>query len=208
MGQMRLRRGQFAPDFAARDIFGRAVSVSEYRGSNVLVTFNRAAVCPLCNVRTYHLMRRYPIYQRFGLEIIAFFESSPERAHFYLDRLQPPYPIIADLQHRVYDLYGLEASFLGGLRALLGRRSVYREADKLRLGSGSNLLENLSRMDGTAARMPGDFLIGPDGRVKLAYYGHDAGDFLLFRDLETAAFGAPMDEQLINTAQRSTFWGQ
>ncbi len=207
MVMMKLRRGQIAPDFAVRDIFGRAVSLADYRGSNVLVTFNRAAVCPLCNVRTYHLIRRYPIYQRFGLGIIAFFESSPERTHFYLDRLQSPYPIVADLKHSVYDDYGLDSSFLGGLRALFGRRSVYREADTLNLGSGSNLAENVFRMDGKMSRLPGDFLIGPDGRIKLAYYGHDAGDFLLFSDLETAAFGAPVDERLINQTQYPTYRG-
>lgn len=205
---MKLRRGQFAPDFVVRDMFGRAVSLAEYRGSNVLVTFNRAAVCPLCNVRAYHLIRRYPMYQRFGLGIIAFFESAPERAHFYLDRLQAPFPIIADRKHNVYDEYGLDASFLGGFRALFGRRSVYREADRLHLGSGSNLVENVVRMDGKAARLPGDFLIGPDGRIKLAYYGHDAGDFLLFGDLETAAFGAPLDERLISLGQNPTYRGQ
>lgn len=202
---MKLRRGQTAPEFVVRDILGRTVALADYRGSNVLVTFNRAAVCPLCNVRTYHLIRRYPIYQRFGLGVIAFFESSPERAHSYLDRFRSPYPIVANLSHSVYDEYGLESSFLGGLRALFGRRSVYREADTLRLGSGSNLVENILRMDGKMSRLPGDFLIGPDGRIKLAYYGHDAGDFLLFSDLETAAFGAPVDERLITMAQNPTY---
>lgn len=202
---MKLRPGQSAPSFAVRDISGRAVSLADYRGSNVLVSFNRAAVCPLCNVRTYHLIRRYPLYQQMGLNMISFFESSPERAHFYLDRLQAPYPIVADLSHEVYDAYGLGASMLGGLWALLTRRSVYREADRLRLGSGSNLVENLTKADGTLSRLPGDFLIGPDGRVLLAHYGRDAGDFLMFRDLEAAAFGAPLDERAIAQSPNPRF---
>ncbi|HET9109928.1 MAG TPA: redoxin domain-containing protein [Ktedonobacterales bacterium] len=194
---MKLRPGQLAPSFAMRDMSGRAVSLADYRGASVLISFNRAAVCPLCNVRTYHLIRRYPLYQQMGLNMIAFFESAPEQAHFYLDRLQAPYPIVADQRHEVYDAYGLGASFIGGLRALLGRRGVYREADRLRLGSGSNLWENLRRMDGKLSRLPGDFLIGPDGRVQVAHYGRDAGDFLMFRDLESAAFGAPLDERAL-----------
>jgi hypothetical protein len=169
------------------------------------VSFNRAAVCPLCNVRTYHLIRRYPLYQQMGLHMISFFESSPERAHFYLDRLQAPYPIVADIRHITYDAYGLDASFLGGFWALLTRRGVYREASRLRLGAGLNLWENTWKTDGKLARLPGDFLIGPDGRVKVAHYGHDAGDFLMFRDLETAAFGAPLDERLIAQAPAPRF---
>lgn len=202
---MKLRPGQMAPSFTTTDILGRRVALEEYRGRSVLVSFNRAAVCPLCNVRTYHLIRRYPIYQRMGLQVIAFFESSPERAHFYLDRLQAPYPIVADQAHAVYDLYGLGASFPGGLWAFLRRRSVYREASQLRLGAGQNLWENLWRMDGNLSRLPGDFLIGPDGRVQLAYYGRDAGDFLTFSALEAAAFGAPLDERLVAQAPMPRF---
>lgn len=192
---MKLRPGQPAPLFTVRDLYGDAVSLADYRGSSVLLSFNRAAVCPLCNVRTYHLIKRAPVYQRMGLNLIAFFESSPERAHVYLDRLRAPYPVVADLSHTVYGEYGLDASFLGGLWALLMRRDVYREADRLRLGSGSNLWENTRQMERSFARLPGDILVGPDGRVQLAYYGRDAGDFLMFRDLEVAAFGAPLDER-------------
>ena len=194
---MKLRPGQMAPSFTTTDILGRRVALEDSRGHSVLVSFNRAAVCPLCNVRTYHLIRRYPLYQQMGLQVIAFFESSPERAHYYLDRLQAPYPIVADERHAIYDQYGLGASFPGGLWAFLTRRGVYREAGRLRLGSGQNLWENLWRMDGKLSRLPGDILIGPDGRVQLAHYGRDAGDFLLFSELEAAAFGAPLDERLI-----------
>lgn len=202
---MKLRPGQMAPSFMATDILGRRVALEEYRGRSVLVSFNRAAVCPLCNVRTYHLIRRYPLYQRMGLQVIAFFESSPERAHAYLDRLQAPYPIVADQRHSVYDLYGLGASFPGGLWAFLTRRGMYREAGRLRLGAGQNLLENLWRMDGNLSRLPADFLLGPDGRIQLAYYGRDAGDFLTFSALEVAAFGAPLDERLIAQAPAPRF---
>lgn len=203
--QVKLRSGQPAPAFAMRDMHGRPISLADYRGASVLVSFNRSSVCPLCNVRTYHLIRRAPLYRQMGLNVISFFESSPERAHFYLNRLQAPYPIVADRSHEVYDAYGLGASFLGGVWALLTRRSVYREASRLHLGAGRNLWENTWKMDGKLARLPGDFLIGPDGRVKLAYYGRDAGDFLMFRDLETAAFGAPLDERLIAQAPAPRF---
>lgn len=194
---MKLRPGQLAPYFSMRDLYGRNISLEAFRGDMVFVSFNRAAVCPLCNVRTYHLIQRYPIYQQMGLSIIAFFESSPQSAHDYLDRLQAPFPIIPDLRHEIYDAYGLGASFLGGLRALVMRRAVYREAERLRLGAGTHLIENLRKMDGNLSRLPGDFLIGPDGRIRAAYYGRDAGDFMLFRELEAAAFGAPLDAQMV-----------
>lgn len=194
---MKLREGQVAPLFDLTDIYGRQVSLANYLGRSVLISFNRAAVCPFCNLRTWHLIRRYPAYQRAGLEVIAFFESSPERAHFYLDRQRAPYPIIADREHRVYGRYGLGSSLFGGLWALLTRQAAF--SDAAARGVGVGLVENVTRMDGRMGRLPGDFLIGPDGRVRLAYYGRDAGDFLLFSDLERVAFGAPLPESSVTS---------
>ncbi|HEX9035689.1 MAG TPA: peroxiredoxin-like family protein [Ktedonobacterales bacterium] len=195
---MKVREGQVAPDFDMLDIYGRRVRLGDYRGRSVLVTFNRAAVCPLCNLRVAHLIRRYPAYHRAGLDVIAFFESSPQRAHQYLDRQRAPFPIVADLGREVYSRYGLESSLFGALWALLTRRSMYREAARLNVGGG--MVANLTAMDGRMGGLPGDFLVGPDGRTRLSYYGRDAGDFLLFRDLELAAFGARVPEEAYNPA--------
>ena len=39
-------------------------------------------------------------------------------------------------------------------------------------------------MDGKKFRMPADFLLDADLRVRFAHYGRDSGDFLLFSELE------------------------
>ncbi|MGH2505705.1 MAG: peroxiredoxin-like family protein [Ktedonobacterales bacterium] len=189
---MKLRTGQAAPDFDLLDIYGRRVNLARYQGRATLISFHRAAVCPLCNLRLAHLIRRAGVYRQAGLELIALFESTPERAHHYLDRQRAPFPIIADLDRQAYSRYGLESSALGAVWARLTRLGMYSEA--ARLGLGGSVIENVTRMDGRFGRLPGDFLMGPDGRIRLAYYGRDAGDFLLFRDLEVAAFGAPLAE--------------
>src|SRR5579884_987222 len=103
---VRLSVGQQAPDFAVVDIYGRRISLRDYAGRKLLLSFHRAAVCPLCNIRTWHIIDRDPTYRRMGLEVVAFYESSPQRTHEYLDRLKAPFPVIADLERKVYDLYG------------------------------------------------------------------------------------------------------
>src|SRR5258706_14333298 len=167
--RMRLRTGQVAPSFQAIDIYGRRVALSQYRGTNLLLSFNRAAVCPLCNIRTWHLINRYVMYQRLGLHIIAFYESAPGRSHSYLDRLEAPFPIIADLERNIYSLYGLESSWLGAVKARLTRLGMYHEAAAKTLGG--NVLPNVYQMDGRFRRLPADFLVGPDLRIRLAHYG-------------------------------------
>jgi thioredoxin-dependent peroxiredoxin len=190
---MRLRVGTSAPLFTAWDISGRRVSLAHYLGQGLLLSFNRAAVCPLCNIRIFHLIERSPRYQAQGLSIIAFFESSQEIAQAYLDRLRSPFPIVADLQRQVYALYGLETSVLGTVRGSL-RNSVYQEARDRGLGIADKLRGFLA-MDGRKFRMPADFLIGPDLRIRRAYYAHDAGDFLSFAEVDAFAASLVMPPQ-------------
>jgi thioredoxin-dependent peroxiredoxin len=182
---MRLRPGQLAPDFAVRDIYGQPVQLSQYAGWKVLISFHRAAVCPLCNMRTYHMIERYPAYLRMGLAVISFWDSPPKQALSYLDRLRAPFPLIADREHGVYARYGLESSLFGALWARLTRNAVYREAAHKHLGARTPLDAVLAGR--SLGRLPGDFLLGPDLRIVHAYYGRDSGDFLLFSEIDAFA---------------------
>lgn len=179
---MKLKRGQAAPMFEVADLYGRRVSLADYRGSRVLLSFHRPAACPLCNLRLWHMIERAEDYRRQGVALITFFESSPEYAHRYLDRMQPPFAVIPDLSGKVYGLYGLQTSLLGVVRARLTRGSEYSEAAAK--GIGARLVQNILHMDGHLTRMPADFLLGPDLRIHTAYYGRDAGDFLLFSEID------------------------
>ena len=117
-----------------------------------------------------------------GLEVTAFVESSTDIAHQYLDRQQIPFPVIADPAHTIYDAYGLAGSLIGTLYARLRWWNIYREA--ARTGIGGNTWELLTRFDGSFTRLPGDFILGPDLSVRVAYYGRDSGDFMSFDELE------------------------
>jgi peroxiredoxin Q/BCP len=179
---MRLRPGQMAPTFTEVDLYGRLVSLTDYANVRVLLSFFRAAVCPLCNLRLAQLVQRYPFYQRQGLYTIAFFESAPEYGHHYLDRQQAPFPLIAGLGSETYERYGLESSFWSAVYARLTRWSQYREAARLEVGG--NAFQNVYQMDGRFGRLPADILLDPGLIVRRAYYARDPGDFMLFSELD------------------------
>jgi peroxiredoxin len=179
---MKLRPGQMAPIFTEIDLYGRRVSLVDYANVRVLLSFFRAAVCPLCNLRLAQLIQRYPLYQRQGLYAIAFFESGPEYGHRYLDRQQAPFPLIAGLGSAIYEQYGLESSFWSAVYARLTRWSQYRGA--ARLGVGGNALQNVYQMDGRFGRLPADVLLDPGLIVRRAYYARDPGDFMLFSEVD------------------------
>jgi thioredoxin-dependent peroxiredoxin len=179
---MRLRAGELAPLFDVLDIYGRRLSLIAFHGRPVLLSFYRAAVCPLCNVRLSYLLRRWRDYQNAGLNIISFFESTPENAREYLERFRAPFPLVADRYGYVYERFGLRTSWLGTARGTM-RRSVYREARNRNLGDW-RLLAGFFAMDGKKFRMPAEFLLGPDLTIRVAYYGHDSGDFMSLVNLE------------------------
>jgi peroxiredoxin len=179
---MRLRAGEIAPHFDMLDLQGRWISLSNYYGRPLLLTFFRSAVCPLCNMRLWHLLQRYPTYRQQGLRVIAFFESTPEYAYEYLERFQAPFPLIPDPDAVIYARYGLRTSMFGTARGTM-RRGVYREARRRGLGDW-RLLAGFFAMDGKKFRMPADFLLDADLRIRSAHYGRDSGDFLLFSELE------------------------
>lgn len=184
---MRLHTGQPAPLFDVPDIYGQRVRLADYANRKVYISFHRAAACPLCNLRNHLLMERYLDYARHGLRHISFWEATAEQLHYYLDPMRPPFPIIADPERRIYGQYGLESSLLAPVRARFSRGADLREAR--RQGLGTHWLSSIFSAPGAAGRLPGDFLISPNLRIARAHYGRDAGDFLMFAEID--AFVVP-----------------
>jgi peroxiredoxin Q/BCP len=171
--------GQQAPDFSVRDLYGNRVALEDYRGVCLLLSFYRFAVCPVCNIRMWRLSQHVAAYNRLGLHFVACIESSPDNMHFYLDRLNCPFPLIPNLGGHLYDLYGLRSSPLRVFKGMAVHADIYLDAARRNLGGW-----NVFRFDGNFGRLPADFLIGPDGRLLLAHYGRDHGDFLPLDQLD------------------------
>jgi thioredoxin-dependent peroxiredoxin len=178
---MRLQVGQHAPRFTVVDLSGRPIALSRYAGVSLLLSFHRYAVCPLCDLRLWHLARRAAEYAHLGLYQLVFVESAPDRTHWYLDRVRCPFPVVPDPRGVVYRQYGLGMSVLAVPTGFLRRYADYRQAGRQHLG-GWNLGHILT--ESALFRLPASFIIGPDQRIELAYYGRDTGDFLSFARLD------------------------
>jgi peroxiredoxin len=179
---MRLKRGDIAPPFAATDVYGKPVALAGYAGQHLLLSFYRASVCPLCMLRLAHLVDRAETYARQGLALVAVFESNPSATLQYIPGLRLPFPVIGDAEGALYARYGVGDSLLHAAWGWLSRRGAFREA--ARRGLGGSMRQNLTQTPGPMGRLPADFLIGPDLRITCAYYGRDAGDFILFREID------------------------
>lgn len=166
---MRLDKGQKAIDFKAKDIFDNEITLENYKGKKLLLSFYRYASCPLCNLRVNELIQHASIFKEKGLDMLAVFQSPRDSILEYVGKQNAPFPIIADPDRVLYKLYGVETSVIGTLKAFL---RPGRFADAMSKGFMPG------KTEGDKTRIPADFIIDADLNVVKAYYGKDIGDHM------------------------------
>jgi peroxiredoxin len=171
---MRLLVGQKAPQFDVVDVHGRRITLADYRGVFLLLSFYRFAGCPICNVRLWQLAQKASMFRTNGLHLLACIDSIPSRVDQEVVPAVYPFPLIAELGGDLYQQYGIESSVPRVVKGLLTRPGVLLQSRNRNVTSWIPH----RNVDGGFGRLPADFLIDPGGRILLAYYGQDLGDFL------------------------------
>jgi peroxiredoxin len=105
--------GSIAPDFKLHATNGQEISLSDFRGkSNVIVFFIRETSCIQCRIHVTQLGKMYEQFRAAGAEIIVILGEDVERSKTYAEGIKLPFPILADPDRAVYQLYELEKYFL------------------------------------------------------------------------------------------------
>ena len=166
---MRIQPGQPAKNFTTEDISGNAITLNDYAGQKVMLSFYRYAACPLCNLRVHDLIQHYASFINRNLSLVAVFQSPSASIRRYVGKQDIPFPVIADPERRLYRLYGVESSWPGFIWGSLRLPTV-----------ASALMKGFlpGKMEGVKSMVSADFLIGPDSTIQVAYYGSDIGDHL------------------------------
>jgi peroxiredoxin len=161
---MKLQPGAKAPSLSLTSIRGERVDIPD-PSALVHLQFRRFAGCPVCNFHLHSLGRRVEDLRAAGIREVAVFHSSREEMLKY--QAQLPFDCVADPDKALYRQFGVEASWRAplhpavlwaGFRGVLATGNLYKKAENGILG------------------LPADFLIGPDGVVRAAYYGRHAYD--------------------------------
>ena len=171
---MRLKEGAPAVDFFVSDYKNRPVRLAEHRGHKVLLSFFRDAFCPFCNLRVHHLIKNFDEFNRFELDIIAFFAASKEDVYENAGQQRAPFPIVADPDLRWYKEYGVESSPMGLFRAVMNPVAMFKV-----MKSGFFNLASITKKP----LIPADFLIDEHQVIQKAYYGQDYGDHIPINEI-------------------------
>ena len=91
-----------APPLVGQTLDGRTLTLEQFRGQPVLVTF-WATTCPSCIEEMPHLIELYRELHPKGLEIIgvAMSYDPPEQVRAMVQQRQIPYPIVLDSQEHI-----------------------------------------------------------------------------------------------------------
>lgn len=171
-------KGDMASPFQIEDMNGVAQTHAGDGNHPILLSFFRHAGCPMCNLRVHELIQERETLDNYGVKILAIFESPAKSIRRDVGKQKPPFPIIPDPDRRLYKLYGVAPSWSGFVRIFLSRPKRVFEAI-FKKGFIPKFAE-------ATPMMPAEFLIAPDGKIKLAYYGTDIGDHLPLSDLYSA----------------------
>ncbi len=163
-----------APTFELKDIFGRTISLDNYKGKKIFIGFFRHAGCPFCNLRVHALQKKHLELQGLNLEMIFFFES---KANVLLSSIfhkeVSPIPLIADPEKTMYQTYGIETSAAKSTKSHL--TSFIQTAIKAKM----NGLPMHMMADGESiSTMPAEFLLDENLTIRKVHYANGLNDRL------------------------------
>jgi thioredoxin-dependent peroxiredoxin len=176
---MRSQLNQQAPIFRTTDVNGSLIDLTSLRGRQIYLSFERNTGCPVCNLRTHELLKRGQYFLDRDIVVIMVYESSPEKMREYLGREVYPFHFVADPKNELYNKYGVERSMGKVMKSML-----YGIIGKVM--KGKKLFKKPMKQDGHPDRIPAEFLIDPEGKIRLAHYGGYIGDHLPFDDVKRA----------------------
>lgn len=179
---MKVTEGKIAKDFINKDIYDNQITLKEFQGKKILLSFFRNVVCPFCNFRVYQLSKFAEKWQE-ELNMIFVFESPKKnilKSSFHAD-IQG-ITLIADPEKELYNLYGVETSFFKVLGSVFTGKNLRKQYKLVKdLGIQPKVKENSSKI------IPADFLIDEDFRIVAAHYGKSINDHLDIQVIENFA---------------------
>lgn len=96
-----------APDFEMLDDTNTLRILSDYRGKNIVLYFYPKDDTPGCTKEACNFRDDYSAYEQAGVVILGVSPDSVESHVKFKEKFQLQFPLLADDEHKVCDLYGV-----------------------------------------------------------------------------------------------------
>jgi len=166
---MRLSPPCDAIEFTTHDIYGKPISLANYKNKSIVLCFFRDVARPLRNKRVFELTRNYKAWKKIGVEVVVVFSGTQKDVLTFFSKHPRPFPVIADPDLELYSKYGVERVI--GKSTTSPLLKFPKVLDKLFRG-------NLARLNPVGRIMPAEFLINFDGVIVESWYGKNELDHI------------------------------
>ncbi|HEY8401135.1 MAG TPA: thioredoxin-dependent thiol peroxidase [Cytophagaceae bacterium] len=145
---MNLKVGDKAPDFTGKDQNGNTVKLKDFKGIKVVLYFYPKDNTPGCTAQACDLRDNYALLMKNNYQVIGV-SGDDEKSHKkFADKFNLPFPLIADPDKKINELYGVwrEKSMYG--RTYMGTvRTTFIIDEK---GVISEIIEKVKTKDHTS----------------------------------------------------------
>jgi peroxiredoxin Q/BCP len=102
-----IRQGLMAPDFELQDETGLRRRLSDYRGRPVVLYFYPADDTPGCTKEACNFRDDYSAYEKNGVTVLGVSPDTVQSHGKFKAKYRLPFPLLADIGHRVCSIYGV-----------------------------------------------------------------------------------------------------
>lgn len=122
-----LRVGQKAPDFSARDQFGKTQTLETLRGSKgtVLLFYRSADWCPYCKGQLVQLQAAKERFEKQGIKLAGISYDSVEILKYFSGRRKIEFPLLSDPDSKIIRTYQVLNSEAVGPNAGMARPGYF-----------------------------------------------------------------------------------
>jgi len=103
------KEGEKAPDFTAKDQNGNSVSLSDFKGKNVILYFYPQDNTPTCTNEACNFRDNYQSLLSKGFSVIGVSPDTEKSHKKFETKFNLPFPLIADPDRKIVEQYGLWA---------------------------------------------------------------------------------------------------
>ena len=113
--ELRLKEGDVAPDFTAITNGGGKLSLSDFRGKNVILYFYPRDNTPGCTKEACAFRDEFAAFRKKGAIVLGVSTDSAKSHDKFVEKYQLPFTLVSDEDKNIVQAYGAwgEKSFLG-----------------------------------------------------------------------------------------------
>jgi len=111
-----LKEGDKAPGFSGKDQQGKKISLSDFKGSPVILYFYPEDDTPTCTIQACNLRDNYTFLKQKGFVVLGISPDDEKSHQKFEKKYNLPFALIADPDHKIIDKYGV-----WGQKQLYGR---------------------------------------------------------------------------------------